>query len=136
MNRQQSRELALQLLFQREFTKELKLTEEEETHHLKRGVDSRVWNYTLEIIRGIETHLETIDGKINNHSTHWNISRMATVDVNILRIGLFEILYAQAQVPPKVAINEAVELAKRYSTTESSSFINGVLDHAYKSEGL
>lgn len=96
-------------------------------------VDPQVKTFTERILTGIESNLEPIDLLISKYATNWQIKRMAAIDRNILRIGTFELLYAD-DIPPKVAINEAVELAKRYGDMESSKFVNGVLDKIHKME--
>lgn len=80
------------------------------------------------IIRGVHMHREEIDKLIASASEHWRIERMSVVDRNILRIALFEMLYCP-DIPPKVSINEAVDLGKAFGTEESGAFINGILDH-------
>ena len=80
-----------------------------------------------EICEGVLAHLESIDRAISLASTHWSLARMALVDRNILRIAVYEMLH-RTDVPPKVCINEAIEVAKRFAAPESSVFINGVLD--------
>jgi N utilization substance protein B len=77
------------------------------------------------------THLISIDEEIKNHTQHWDISRLALVDKNILRISICELLF-MPDIPSKVSINEAIELAKKYSTEESSSFVNGILNSIFK----
>ena len=79
----------------------------------------------------IEKQVE-LDSKLQPMAPEWPISQIARIDRNVLRIGLFELLYMQETVPPKVAINEAVELAKAFGSDNSSKFINGVLGTAYK----
>ena len=74
-----------------------------------------------------------IDQKISDYATNWQIRRMAIIDRNIMRIGLYELKYT-TDIPPKVAINEAVELAKKYGDLESSKFVNGILDKIHKKE--
>ncbi len=71
--------------------------------------------------------------KIVAYATNWQLKRMAVIDRNILRLGVFELFYAP-DIPPKVAINEAVELAKKYGDLESSKFVNGILDKMHKTE--
>ncbi len=83
------------------------------------------------LLRSTVTHLEELDKRIGAHALNWNIERLAVVDKNILRLGICELLYFP-DVPSKVAINEAVELAKKYSAEESSGFVNGVLDACNK----
>ena len=83
------------------------------------------------VVRGVREHLDRIDTLLGAASTNWKVSRMSYVDRNILRLGTFEILEME-DVPTMVSINEAIELGKRFGTTESGSFINGVLDRVAK----
>lgn len=85
-------------------------------------------DYAERLVRGVYAELEQIDAAIQKVSAHWRLDRMARVDRNVLRLGAYEILHASADVPRKVAINEAVEIAKRFGSAESSAFVNGVLD--------
>ena len=85
-------------------------------------------NLALPLEELTHKHRAEIDQKIEAASRRWKVSRMPRVDRNILRVAAFEMLFSQGRVPPKVAINEAVELAKRYGGEESPGFINGVLD--------
>ncbi|OGX38353.1 MAG: transcription antitermination factor NusB [Omnitrophica WOR_2 bacterium RIFCSPHIGHO2_02_FULL_50_17] len=85
------------------------------------------------LIAGVEAHLEAIDAKISQYATNWQLKRMAVIDRNILRLGTYELLYAD-DIPPKVTINEAVELAKKYGDLESGKFVNGILDKIHKTE--
>jgi transcription antitermination factor NusB len=87
--------------------------------------------FTRQITEGVIHNVREIDRLVEGHSTHWKISRMALVDRNILRMAVFELLYCQ-DIPASVTINEAIEIAKKYGTEESSSFVNGVLDHIAK----
>ena len=83
---------------------------------------------------GVAAHLEELDAHIVRHSEHWRLERMTIVDRNLLRLAIYELLY-QPQVPPKVAINEAVEMAKRYGSEASGAFVNGILDQVRLSVG-
>jgi len=83
--------------------------------------------FAEDLVRGVVEHRTSIDELIERHSLHWRIDRMAKVDRNILRLAAFELLHRK-DVPPKVVLNEAIELAKKFGSEESSSFINGVLD--------
>jgi len=83
--------------------------------------------FTDLLVRGCYKRRKEIDGLLKKYSEHWKLSRMSTVDRNILRLAVFELLY-QEETPPKVVINEALEVAKRFSTPESVSFLNGILD--------
>ena len=90
---------------------------------------SLVW----ELVDGIQKHLPEINTIIEKAAPEWPISQIPIIDRNVLRIGLYELLYAdKAQVPPKVAINEAIELAKTFSGKISGKFVNGVLGTVYK----
>jgi transcription antitermination factor NusB len=80
-----------------------------------------------ELVDGVAQHLEEIDAKIASYAANWELERMAVVDRNVLRMGSFELLYRQ-DIPPKVSINEAVELAKKFSGLASGKFVNGILD--------
>ncbi len=90
-----------------------------------------VWN----LAKGIIEHLNELDERLRVLAPEWPLEQVAIVDRNILRIGLYELLWAKREeVPPKVAINEAVELAKNYGGQNSSRFVNGVLGTVYKKE--
>ena len=89
--------------------------------------------FTVVIMEGVLAHRAEIDAVIEQAAPEWPIAQVAMVDRNILRIGLFELLYGNhAQVPPKVAINEAIEMAKNYGGMSSPKFVNGVLGTVYK----
>jgi transcription antitermination protein NusB len=79
------------------------------------------------LIRGAIEHREEIDGKIRHYAENWDLHRMAVVDRNVLRLAVYEMLYRE-DIPPIVSINEAVDIAKRFSTQDSGKFVNGILD--------
>ncbi len=79
------------------------------------------------LIRGTIEHLAKIDALIEKHAKNWKLHRIATVDRNILRLAIYEMLYRE-DIPPVVSINEAIEIAKKYSTQDSGKFVNGILD--------
>lgn len=79
------------------------------------------------LIKGVMDHRAAIDAVIERFSSNWKLSRMSCVDRNVLRLATFELLYC-ADIPPKVSINEAIDVAKRFGTEESGAFINGILD--------
>jgi N utilization substance protein B len=83
------------------------------------------------LISGVAEHLESIDQSINEFSTNWALDRMARVDLALLRLGTFELLYSK-DVPLNVVINESIEIGKRFGTEETPSFVNGVLDQVSK----
>lgn len=129
--RTQSRECALKILYQAELTRrEIHVAAEHFWGEFE-TVDDNVRTFTDRLTSGIEKNLEEIDRKISAHATNWQLKRMAVIDRNVLRIGVFELLHA-TDIPPKVTINEAVELAKKYGDLESSKFVNGILDKIHK----
>ena len=139
-DRRRSRELALQTLFALEFddrsTKasieamraraEEPQSDDEDLAELVRGGPA-VQAFAEELVQGVTTHVAEIDALLTRFSTNWKVSRMALVDRNILRLACYELLHL-TDVPPKVTLNEAVEIGKRYGSTDSSAFINGILD--------
>ncbi len=131
MLRRQSRELCLQILFQKEFNAELNV--ESSINYFKQSfsLDDNSLSYARTITLGVLDNLETIDEKINSSSQNWKTSRMSKVDLNILRMSFFEALMLEPANQPKVVINEALEIAKKYSSLDSPTFINGVLDHLF-----
>ena len=88
--------------------------------------------FVQDLLNGIIEKQVELDSKLQPMAPEWSISQIARIDRNVLRMGLFELLYMKETVPPKVAINEAVELAKAFGSDNSSKFINGVLGTAYK----
>ncbi|MFP3867753.1 MAG: transcription antitermination factor NusB [Desulfobacteraceae bacterium] len=90
--------------------------------------------YFKQLVEGVADHREELDALITRFSEHWRVERMTAIDRNVLRLAIFELLYLP-QAPPKAVINEAIELAKRYSTEDSGAFINGILDRIWKARG-
>ncbi len=132
MKRRTARECALQLLFQYDFTRRIPDRRDlEEFWCIRREEDESVRSFTEEIFSGTINHLTEIDKIIANFTEHWSLERMAAVDRNILRLATYELLY-RPDIPVKVTINEAIEIAKKYSSGESPSFINGILDRIAK----
>jgi N utilization substance protein B len=129
-DRRRSREMALQVLYQMEHGN----AGADEALDLFEGnfdAPQRQLDYTRDLVLGIAEHAAEIDEALANVSRRWKLMRMARVDRNILRLAAFEMMYSQGKVPPKVAINEAVELAKRFGGDDSPSFINAVLDNLH-----
>jgi N utilization substance protein B len=89
-----------------------------------------VREFGVALVRGTKAHEAKIDEVISQYAENWELERMAVVDRNILRQSIYELLWGEA--PPKVVINEALEIAKKFSTHESSRFINGILDRVHK----
>ena len=95
------------------------------------GIDEP--EFAWKILKGVVEHLEDIDEIIKKAAPEWPLDKISVVDRNILRIGLYELLYADPnEVPPKVAINEAIEMAKNYGGPSSSKFVNGVLGTVFR----
>jgi transcription antitermination factor NusB len=124
-----AREFALQVLYQIDITKVnyTDVLNDFWQEHSQRHISEDLKNFTNEIVSGIANNLEAINTKISQYATNWQLERMAVVDRNILRIGCFELVFRN-DIPPKVSINEAVELAKKYSGLEAGKFVNAILD--------
>jgi transcription antitermination protein NusB len=125
--RRQARELAAQFLYQHDLGGgELgeALTMFWQT---QMDIAEATRTFAEELIRGTVEHRAAIDEKIKKYTEHWELSRIAAVDRNILRLAIYEMLFRD-DIPPVVSINEAVDIAKKFSTRESGSFVNGILD--------
>ena len=92
-------------------------------------IDSETAEYGSQLFMGVASRLKEIDGMIQAHSAHWKTSRMGLVDLSVMRVCVFEMKFMEPPITPNIAINEAVEIAKTYGSTESSAFVNGILDH-------
>ena len=125
--RTKAREYALQLLYKYDIDKD-PMSDLESFWQGQNEENHDVKDFTQEIVLGTIQHLEDIDKKISCFAENWKLGRMAIVDRNVLRVGSFELLYLK-DIPAKVSINEAVDLAKKYSGDESGKFVNGILDH-------
>lgn len=129
--RTEGRELALQTLYQVDLL--TTFGAEEREGFLRTYAESPdVATFARDIVGGVLDHRKTLDGLIAELSTNWRIERMPIVDRTILRIGAYELLHCRDDIPPKVAIDEAVNLAKKYSTKEAGGFVNGILDRILK----
>ena len=135
--RRKSREFALQALYQLEITKE-------DVHKIltqfkdyfsgdkkKVGLKGVKDEFMERLVLGVQEHCSEIDRLIEKYSLNWRLDRMNIIDRAILRLATFELLYCE-DIPPKVSLNEAVELGKRFGTEDSGSFINGILDQIRK----
>ena len=134
--RRKSRELALQLLFSLDMQGEMASFSEEQEQKIAHcceqfDVSPQALPYAKLLAQGVCQHLGTIDPLLAEYSQHWRVERMSIVDRNILRIAAYELERA-LDVPAQVVINEALEIAKRYSIGDSVSFINGILDAMQK----
>ena len=137
-NRHLGRIIALQVLYEVEIRRQ----SEDSTvdvneiidRHLKRyekSIDDT--DFVYDLVNGVLKHQADLDEKITAMAPDWPLEQVARVDRNILRLGIYELAYNSEDVPPKVAINEAIELAKLFGSDNSSKFINGVLGTVYRS---
>lgn len=153
MNRRKSRELVMKLLFQMAINKEdfkdvianLKENIELDKSELQiTGIEGKNeidpenidlkdidMEYVIRLLKGVQENKETIDNEIENHLINWKLNRLSKIDTAILRVCTYEFLYEE-NIPKSVSINEAIELAKRYSGDKSAAFINGVLGSMIK----
>lgn len=125
--RSRGREVALQVLYQIEQNAGVPAVEIRQFINRRLLGDAKLVEFTEGLIAGVKEHQSQIDDMIKEVAENWRLDRMAAIDRNILRLGAYEVLFRD-EVPAKVAINEALELAKRYSTAQSSRFVNGILD--------
>ena len=134
--RRKSRELALQILFQLEYDPQFDVKTSFGRFVSNFRPEPEVIDYTEKITFGVIEYQGEIDSTIQSHSPRWKISRMDRVDRNTLRIAVYELLYEQQEVPPKVVINEAIEIGKTFGNAESAAFINGILDQVAREKRL
>jgi N utilization substance protein B len=143
MNRRKSRELAMKLLFQmtmnKEDYKEVISNLQENIEHYVKDVEEDInltdidMEYITRILKGVEENRELIDSEIEKHLLNWKLNRLSKVDITIMRICTYEMLF-EVDIPNSASLNEALELAKKYSDEKSVSFINGVLDKIIKNK--
>lgn len=128
MSRRQAREAALQALFQLDLNP---MTDSgaalEAVFHEIGHIAKKDCAYAYDLVNGTRENLVEIDGLISATSKDWKINRMAGVDKNITRIAIFEMRFSPGQIVPNIAINEAVELAKKFGSDDSARFVNGIL---------
>jgi N utilization substance protein B len=134
MKRRRAREYALQILFQIDFKgKEVNNKDLAEFWSDKQESED-VKKFAEDLVRGTIKNLDNIDSRIEKVAENWVLKRMAAVDRNILRFAAYEILYRK-DIPSAVTINEALEIAKKFSSSEAAPFINGILDRLAKEAG-
>lgn len=125
-NRRQSREAALSFLYQRDLSVQSRTDDPEQfIEHFQ--LPEAFQSFFLQLVRGVLEHQKAIDLEIEAAAENWKLSRMAKIDLSILRLGCYELIY-QPQTSLQIIIDEAIELAKEYGSTDSSSFVNGILD--------
>lgn len=130
--RSRARAVALSLLYQIEITK-IDCCRALQNYLEIYPQKQEVIDFSSLLAEGVVKNLFSIDSFIKKHAKNWEIKRMAVIDRSILRMGCFELLFSK-DIPPKVAINEAIELAKRFGDIDSPRFVNGILDKIYKME--
>ena len=130
--RTQAREYALQILYQIDVRKD---PEDKILVDFWKGmeVEPEVSDFAAKLVIGTIRNKKKIDEVISKYASNWKLSRMAVIDRNVLRMASYELLFCE-DIPPKVSINEAVDLAKKFGDTESGKFVNGILDKINKEE--
>lgn len=125
-SRRQARELAMQALFYMDTQKNTS-PEMLERFCANFCPSEKTLPFLLKLVKGVSETRSEIDALIERFSKNWTVSRMSCVDRNVMRIAVYEMLYC-ADIPPKVSINEAVDIGKKFGTEESGAFINGIMD--------
>jgi N utilization substance protein B len=125
--RTRARKIALQALYQWQLLGDASCDDLDEFCTKEAKGDEAVRDYALRLVQGCRAQKQVLDAAIQKTAAHWDIGRMAIIDLTILRIGAFELTF-EGDVPPKVAINESIELGKKFGGAESGHFINGILD--------
>ena len=131
--RRKAREFALQMLYQWDQSGQ-KSAQVESLFWKAARAEAATRKFANQLFEGAAAQVAELDKIIKKHSKNWRLERLAVIDRNILRLGIYE-LRSGGDVPAKVVINEAIELAKKYSTEESAPFINGILDAVFKLQG-
>lgn len=140
MSRKTAREVAFKIIFASNFQNEEitpedmmdALLKETENHD---DVNQEDMLYIKDVVHGVYQNMESLDEKIKNHLKGWTVERICKTDLAILRLAIYEVLYRE-DIPFKVSVNEAVELAKAFSEDNSPSFVNGVLAEVISTEGI
>ena len=129
--RSRAREVALQLLFQRDTNATVPRPAVEEFARERLLDNDDLVRFCLSLYDGVLSHSADIDGKLTAAAENWRLPRMAAVDRNVLRLGVYELLFTP-ETPPNAALDEAIELARRYGAKDSPAFVNGVLDRVHR----
>jgi len=131
--RTKARECALQILYQIDITKNDCRFCLDDYWNVNGDTEQSIVEFANELVKGTVENVSKIDGVISSYATNWSIDRMAVVDRNILRMATYELLF-RMEIPPKVSINEAVDIAKKFGDKDSGKFVNGILDKISKVE--
>lgn len=132
--RRKARELVLQVLYQADINASKEVEAQFDILCKNFLISKKAVPYARELLAGISRNIQKIDSLIAENAKNWRVDRMSIIDRNILRLGVFEVAFND-QVPATVAINEAIEIAKRFSADDSASFINGILDAVNYGQG-
>lgn len=130
--RSRAREIVLQILFQNDLNADTPQSAQERFMAVRLRGDRQLIEFAGELLDGVQNHRDELDQQLAKAAENWKLKRMANTDRNVLRIGAYEVLFSDT--PDRVAINEAINLAKRYGTNNSSQFVNGILDRLMKSK--
>ena len=130
--RSRAREIVLQVLYQDDLNADQPEDIRLRFINSRLNHDEALIDFAQELLKGVRKHQEQVDAHLEETARNWRLSRMAATDRNVLRLGAYEILFTDT--PDRVVINEAIELAKRYGTNNSSQFVNGVLDRLMRRE--
>jgi N utilization substance protein B len=126
--RRESRELALQILYALDTNPSVGIRETLQTFREEQTeVLSRVREFAEGLVQGVQEHRDVIDAAIKARSKNWTLVRMPRVDLNVMRLATFELMF-RGDIPKKVSINEAIEIARKFGDKESPAFVNGILD--------
>jgi N utilization substance protein B len=124
--RSRAREIVLQVLYQSDLNPDQPDEIRQRFVNARLNFDQKLAGFAEDLIHGVRQNLEALDAQLEQTAKNWKLSRMAATDRNVLRLGAYEVLFTET--PDRVAINEAIELAKRYGTNNSAQFVNGILD--------
>lgn len=132
-NRHFARMIALQALFEWDFSNAEHDAAESAKHHIEQ-LDKKFEDteFTDDLIVGVVKHVADLNALIEKYAPDWPLDQITTVDRNVLRIGIYELLFSSEEIPPKVAINESIELAKAFGGDSSGRFVNGVLGSIFR----
>ena len=126
--RREARELALQMLYALDSNSSVGLRETLQIFREEQcDISGRVREFAEDLVQGVQARRETIDEAIKARSKNWSLSRMPRVDLNVMRLAAYELMF-RADIPKKVTINEAIEIVRRFGDKESPAFVNGILD--------
>ncbi|MDP8269552.1 MAG: transcription antitermination factor NusB [Candidatus Tenebribacter davisii] len=133
--RRKGREVAIQTLYSTEFLdNDIRLLTEDGLLKILEGVaadkeilpDNQIYEFASDLVVNVLNHIDNIDDRIKAHSTNWSFERIAKLDLGVIRIAVYELIYTDT--PPPIVMNEAIEIAKKYCSESSGKFINGVLN--------